>query len=489
MLDRKLLPLLSLLTLLSGIFLVTGHTAVIRFTEGLLNNPLDPGFWSTGLNHAGIELVLIAANLLAFFLYLEKFPDLTLKASALAWTGIFIFYVLKNTVNVPFHDDYFFLEFLVSYTKTGDLSEVFNQCNESRQILMKGLSLILYWLGAFNIKTLVIIPLFCLIGSSLMLFYSSRLEGRNKMLLILLLTIILFQFQYYDAVVWASGALYNSCTLFFALTSLFLLFSRLKYRSLIALVSALLCVASNGVGFILLAVCSGILILQKRRAEIVVWNIVFLTVLALYFTNYSLAKDNYDGIGTDPETIPGKILSCLLFSPVFLGSSLQFLYQAFLPFILGLGIWGTFVYATYKKYYLQNSVIYSLLVFILLVSFVPPAARNNLALIEGINIRYGIYSVFALCCCLIFWSEMIPAMKFNRLLIFLFPAGIIFHLLTGIFFYPEAVLRKEVALHMARNFKRTNLTALPAPYKQGPANAAYLFKYCSENNIYELPQE
>ena len=489
MLNRKLLILFGILILIAGSLLISGGaSSLLLSAESILNRPLNTAFWGIGLGHAGIELLLLGVNIILLDAFYKKNPGKILLLSSSVWILSFLAFAIFNAANIPYHDDYYFLEFLNSYSDKRDLSEIFTQGNESRLILMKGLCVILFHLGAFNFKALIVIPLLCLLGSAFLLFHSAILEKSHKHLLILLLTVLIFQFQYYDATIWASGALYNSCTLFFAIASVYCLTNKMKYGFLFALTASLLGVASCGAGFISLAVGSVILVTAKRKKESIVWILISVAVAALYLNNYSFSHNHYATAG-GTESIAHKILSTLLFSVTFLGSSLQFLYQLWLPFLLGIFIWITFMIATARKYHLKNPTIYYIFLFLLLTSFAPPLLRKNLPMFEGINIRYGIYSIFSISCCILFWSEAIAQNKVKKILLYLFPVALSFHLLTGIFFFPEVALRKEEALKMAHNFKQTNSASLPVPYKQGPSNAVYLFNICKEKNIYQLPEE
>ncbi|TAL61886.1 MAG: hypothetical protein EPN85_03755 [Bacteroidetes bacterium] len=488
MLNKKLIAISGAIFLAGGLLVLIKSHEILSVTERFLSRTLNDKFWSTGLQYAGTSLILCASTTFLFFFFYKKHQKSTLLGSAALWALSFICFVLLNTVNIPYHDDYYFLEFLNAYTEKKDLSKIFHQGNESRFIFLNSISLLLYYMGVFNFKTLVMIALICLLGSSLILFYSSKLEIKNKPFMVLLLAILLFQFQYYDAVVWVSGALYNSCTLFFAMTSIFFLSPDRKNGLLPAIASSLLSVSCCGAGFISLVIGSAILIMNRKIRESIFWTAISVSVLILYLTNYSFGGSHYGNAG-GTQYLMDKVFSCLLFSPVFLGGSVQFLYQIYAPFILGLFVWFTFFFSTWKKYYLKNPVIYYSLLFTLLISFAPPFFRNNLPACEGINIRYGIYSIFSLACTVMIWSEMIRRKKVRILFVYLFPVGIVFHLLTGIFFYPEVVLRVEKGKTMARNFKRINSVILPAPYKQGPSNAVFLFNVCREKNIYHLPEE
>jgi hypothetical protein len=481
----------TLLLILGSILITTDSAAlnIICFFSSLLNEPLNENFWNTGIRHAGFELILAAVLTFAFVLFYNTKPVATTAISSAACIFFFLCFVIRDTVNIPFHDDYFFLEFLNNYSAKPDFGVVFNQDNESRLMFMKLLCLALFYLHSFSFKTLVIIANICLLGTCFLLFRSIRLPKLTQLLLSFLLTILVFQFQYYDSIVWASGALYSSCTIFFALTSIYLLNKDKPNYFLPALAASALAVLNCGAGFFSLGIGLFILISGKKTRESILWLLVSVVLAALYFYNYSFAHQHY-AFGFAPEISVTKILRCIAFSFTFLGSSAQFLYQVYASFIIGIIIWAFFLFATYKKQHLKNPNIYFLLLFIILSSFLPPFFRNNLDLSEGINVRYGIYSILAISCCIIMYAEMITENRIKLFLRITFPAVIVFHLLTSVFFYPEVIFRKTQMIIMARNFKKTGDASMPYPYSRYVSDRAeLLFNETNRKNIYTLPDE
>src|ERR1035437_9793487 len=319
--NKKYYILSGILLLLAGLILTTSDAAaknIIHFFGTLLNKQLNETFWSIGFAHAGVELILAASLLFLFILFFNKYPLQTLILASCAWILSFVFYVLTDTVNIPFHDDYFFLRFLNNYSTNRDLGEIFSQNNESRLIFMKALCVLLFHLHSFNIKTLAIVANLCLFGSVLLMFKSIHLEMKNKMLLLLALTILIFQFEFYDSSVWAAGALYSSCTIFFAFTAIYFLTSRIRNGFSLSLVFAVLSVMSCGVGFITLAIGLFILVFRKRIKECIIWAVTAILLFLFYFHNYSFAYEHYC-FGFSFEISIYRIITCILFSFTFLG--------------------------------------------------------------------------------------------------------------------------------------------------------------------------
>lgn len=488
---KKILAALSLILAMVGLLITFSEQLtrnIIELTGRLLQQSLDYHFWSIGLSHAGVELILLAAISISFILFYDKKRATVLIAASLACICLFLYYILRDSVNIPFHDDYFFLEFLNNYSSTPRSADIFMQDNESRLIFMKLLSILLYYMHAFNFKTLVIIANLCLVGSAAILYRSIQLKSDQKLLLGLALTVGIFQFQYYDSEVWASGALYSSCTLFFSFLSIGLMHSQRRYAFWASLVTAIVSVSICGAGFLILSIGSIVFVSQKKIKESIVWISASVICVLLYFNNYSSVYGNYSTT-IAPDLIAEKIISCFPFSCTFLGGSAQFFYQIYIPFLLGLSVWAFLFFLTYKKYYSKHPSIYLMLLFICLSSLIPPLLRNDFDVSQALHVHYGIYSVMALSCCLIALMEIIKEPAQMPCLKIILPLTVAFHLMTGVFFYPEVVLRKEQLIQMAHDFNKTGKATMPPPYsKYVPERAVYLFNSCADKNIYHLPE-
>jgi hypothetical protein len=343
--------------------------------------------------------------------------------------------VEKDALNIPFNDDFDYLQFLNRYYDTRVFTEIFTQeGNESRLIFMKFFSVLLFHLNGFNFRTFLFFSNACLLGTCILLFRSIKLEGTVRLLLTLVLCVLIFQFEYYDSTIWASGALYSECTIFFVILSIYFMYAGMQTRLVFSLLAAILAVLNCGGGFLAFLIGLGVSVIRKRRMESIAWIVTLAILCLLYFHNHSFPRANYTETSLTLTAIFHHILRCFAFSCVFLGSSFQFYYKVFLPILGGIFVWLVFIFLTVKKYYHKNPIVYFFLSFLILISFLPALFRSNFSMGDALGIRYGIYSIFALSCSVVGLAENVGQPHLKKLLPILLTFSIFFHLLTNIFF-------------------------------------------------------
>lgn len=444
---KNLLISFAVISLTAGLLLLFYKPfleEIISLLGYLLHKKLDFQFWRIGFTKTGVELVVLFVNISLGVLFFKKNSEGIILFSCLLWILVFVAYVISNAVNFPLGDDYiFFLQFLNNYSSTKDILSIVQQhpTDESRMILIHLIAIGFFYLNALNFKTLLFISTTCLTGIAL-LFYRS-IQAKQKALLFLTLVFFIFQFQYYDSVVHVSSALTHACAIFFAFYSLYLLNKSSLIAFIASLFFTLLSILNHGCGFVVVICGVILLICQKGKKYLWTWTIFFLSSIILYSINYQFIGDI---AFTDFPFLGQRIFSCFLFSCAFLGSSFQFLYQETLPIIIGGIIWLYFLSLTIKKYYQKNPVIYFLLLFLICTSCLPSLFRSeqDLHYASALSIRYGIYSMMAICCCIIILFETNIVFKNKHSLISYFLVfSFLYHISTNLFFYPEMVLRRE----------------------------------------------
>lgn len=478
---QKFLFLLSIFSLLSGSLLLNSKVSLwlIGLISRLLNEQLVPSFWQIGFERTGMELILLTILLISSLFFYQQYPKKFLIYSSFSIIGFYLCYVFYNSVNIPIHDDYWqLLSFLNNYCISGNIYSVLDQEAETRFILVRSLGILFFELGIFNFNYFILLINLCLIGICIILYKSIKHILFQKEFFFLILVVLLFQFQFYDATVNTAGGITHSCSLFFSFISFYFLNKNSTTGFIAALLFGVITVFNIPTGFLVFLVGSIILFLQKRFSKIIIWTIATIVTSVLYFKGYSLPED-YSM--TDIFSI--KIFNYVIFSCVFLGSSFQYMYQTVAPIIVGIIIWVYFLILTVKKYYRKNTMVYVVLLYILLVSLVPPILRSGFGIKDAISVRYGIYSIIALCCCIIaFWENFNTHESKNIHWIIIF--SIIYHLSTNIFYYPEVIIRKEKLIAFVSAIKAGKSYKLP-PHT--PDNAEIIIKESIQKNIYKIP--
>ncbi len=486
---KNIFFLISFIALCSAVMLFFGSSSIISSAGKLLDKELNEHFWKTGIERTAVELIFFSFLFLVFAFFYKKYPSQTFSAATMLCLVLFFVYILKDSMNIPFNDDYDYLKFLNGFSNVHDLKEIVKQDgNESKLIFMKFLSASLFYLHSFNIKLLILFADACLLGTYLLLYKSIHLDKLNKIFLGFILAILLFQFQYYDSSVWAAGALYSQCTIFFVFLSIYFISSEYKYKIIFSLLFATLAAINCGAGFLAFGIGLLVSLTRKKTIETILWLLVLFLICSFYFSEHFFpnAKYSFDfsELLTDFFKHSGR---CFLFSCVFLGSSFQYYYQTVLPLAAGIFIWSLFIFVSLKKYYKKNLTNYLFLIFLICVSLLPAIFRKDYIMPDAIANRYGIYSAVALLSSIIALLENINYGK--NIMIAIFSFSIIIHLTTNIFFYPEMIFRKEALIEMTKHYKLTGIVYMTPPYdKWTPSNSTMIVQEAAEKNIYKFPE-
>ena len=448
----------------------------------LINKTLYYSFWSIGISKSGIDLIAAGVSLLIIFKYYNKFPKQVFLYLSAGWILLFFVYVLKSAVNIPMTDDFAILKFLNNYTQSKDISKIFMQYDEDREFLIRFFSITLFHLKLFDYRILIVLANLSLLGTVIIFYKLMHPSKISKEMLLFLLVILIFNFEFYDAIVLTSGAMYHACSIFFVAMSLFFLIKNSNRNLFIAMLFSIAAVLNNGSGFIILLIGAVYLLFVKRRYHFTIWIISCAVIAFFYFHFYSTSKVHYN----EPINLNfsvERIMRCILFSFTFMGNSTQFFYDITLPLVTGTIIWIYFGRLTIKKYYQQNPRVYCILLFLLLTSFIIPLVKYSTGIAGGLGIRYGIYSIMAISCCFIALFENTYKEVTLKIFTFIFFIVLLYHLSINIFFYPEVVIRKERLVAMLHNI-RIGKPFVKPPYVMSYPNAELLIKEAVHNGYY-----
>jgi hypothetical protein len=411
--------------------------SIMDSVSSFLGITLNNEFWSLGLHHFGVELLLLSSILLLSIFIKDKNKLMLIALAAII--GSFYIFLFQNAVNIPITDDYItILQFSNQYFFTDSISEKFSLFTsfhaECRLITTRIIIIMLHFItGVVNIKHLILLANCCL-PVMLLFFYKVLSHVSIRLELTLMFALLLFQFGYYDSIVWATDALHYQFTIVFVMLSLYLLNKNSLVSHITSIVTGVFAALTFGNGLLIFPIAILFFIIQQNWKFVFIWTSIFAVFSLLYFQHFT------SGIHGN---VLFSVMDYFIYSCCFLGSAFQFMYQLQLPFFVGLLIWILFILLTIKHYYRKNYFVYGLLLCIIFSSIITAYFRLGMGLNESVSSRYGIYSVLAIVASLNALAEII---EFKKQAVFLY-AGVVlcvlYHLLSGIFFFPEVPIRKQ----------------------------------------------
>ena len=239
------------------------------------------------------------------------------------------------------------------------------------------------------------------------IFYKSVKPNRDKLILFLPVTFILFNFSYGESSTWAMAALSNFYMIFFAFAAIYFINLESKKYLLIAIIFALLASFSFGGGLLVFAPLILICLYQGRHKDGLLLVFILLAALYVYFLYDPLGGLSRPAISLDIK----NLADMLLFFIVFLGSPLKNIY---LSFALGLVLLLIFFYLTIKKYFRHNIVTYSGMIFILILAAGASYSRFSFGIGYALVSRYAFYSSVYICLCYLAFIEIrLPSKKIH----------------------------------------------------------------------------
>lgn len=297
--------------------------------------------------------------------------------------------VLRFSVNIPYMDDYnaileFALRYLDAATFSEKLSLLFSQHNEHRIVFPKLATVVYYHLGGvIDLRALTIFGNLSLIGVALVI-YGFSYRAKDRLLYFLPVTLLLFQFQYYETIPWAMAAMANFYVLLFAFTSLLLLTKDGWAYLALGLLAAALGLVTQGSGVFVLLAGGALLALKKEYKRLIAWSAVSAVLLAFYFAGYERPSGHHGVI----ETFLNGPIGVVEYFLTFIGSSIP------LPFFAGLFFFAFFAFLTLKGYYRKNPAVYCLLLFMMMTAGATALTRSGFGVEQALSSRYRIVSAF-----------------------------------------------------------------------------------------------
>ena len=356
------------------------------------------------------------------------------------------FYIInKYSINFPFLDDFHaILDFLNKFILHPELheriKELFSQHNEHRILFVKVIVLIQYYLlDQLNFKVFIIIGNSSLVLTLIFLYKSFIFKHKVHLLYYIPISIILFNLRYWETSFWAMSSIQNLWVICFALMSLFFLFRDAPYSIYLSILFACIASFTSANGMITFLAGTIVLIINKEFLikKKFLWILSGIIVMAIYF--YTYKKPSYH-----PE-----IIKPLLDNPLgFLGYVFAFLGDLFTDNLkyavcIGIGIVLFIIFITINKYYIENPIIYSLIIFILITSVLAALTRFGFGMGQALSPRYTIYSTLLVICCYLSFVTMMYR-KINIFLLIIFTAlAFIFNIKTQTKYLPKKIAEKK----------------------------------------------
>ncbi len=356
------------------------------------------------------------------------------------------FYIIINySINFPFLDDFHaILDFLNKFILHPELheriKELFSQHNEHRILFVKVIVLIQYYLlDQLNFKLFIIIGNSSLVLTLIFLYKSFIFKHKVHILSFMPVSIILFNQRYWETSFWAMSSIQNLWVICLALMSLYFLFKASPHSIYFSILFAWIAALTSANGMITYFAGTLVLIIRKEFLikKKILWVLSGIIVIVIYF--YSYKKPSYH-----PE-----IIKPLLENPIgFLGYVFAFLGDLFtdnLKYAVCIGICLVLfiIFITIKKYYKENPVIYSLIIFILITSVLAALTRFGFGIGQALSPRYTIYSTLLVICCYLAFVTMMYR-KINIFLLMIFTAlAFIFNIKTQTKYLPKKIAEKN----------------------------------------------
>ena len=251
---------------------------------------------------------------------------LLIKLSLFVPVMVFSIFLGYFAIDVPQGDDFeLILHLLSNYVSAGNdyaqkVSLLTAQFVEHRLFYTRFVVLLQYLLtGQVSFYLIILIGNLSLLGIFIVCWRQLKIAGYS-LLYLLPVSLILFQPCYsYDGVLWPAATLaYNSVS-FFAILTIHWLSSRRKSHFGLAILCAALCTYTFGNGILILLVGAGLLVVQKRWKDLLIWILITTFIVFIYFTGY----EKFESRNNPLDNFINHPIFTFINILVFLGSALN----------------------------------------------------------------------------------------------------------------------------------------------------------------------
>ncbi len=384
--------------------------------------------------------------------------------ASLLFIVVFVFYrfVHQNAVNVPYFDDYAYLEYMLKLIQAPHawefLRELEYKHNGHGVITAKLVFWVDYWLtGQVNYRTLI------LTGSGLVLAlfgYFWKVLSVNKLPLFFLLPVALFLFTpaYHENIFWAAALWQYTASFGIGIVTYYLLAKPTRGAFVGAMIAGFFLTYTNGNG--LFGMYIGILIplLQMRYRTAVIWLVACIVTTTLFYWYYPFG---FGSLGQE-KSLKNSLLTIVSFfgasasylrgrlpEVAILGGTITLLLLGLtigtgLSYLQGLKLWPKKFAFVGRPFLLDfftknqaNVSLFALLAWLLVTGLGVATARAGQAL--ETPARYMIYSVMAVVALYVAFLMLLPKRLQWLLAVGMTLLGSIFSLGTYLFAGPDVI--------------------------------------------------
>jgi len=331
----------------------------------------------------------------------------TILSGGLIFVPIFIFYriIYQNAVNVPFDDDFeSALQFLSNYlyqtpTAVGKVRLLFSQFHEHRIVFDRLVFLADYYLdGYLNFRHLTLIGNASIFFIAVLLLLVLRRKARLADALVFFVPVafMLFQFHYWEVMIWSMASLQNLYVIVFGLLSFYALSQSAVSRSwfVLALIAALVATFTSGNGLFAFIVGVPVLLFLRQPKKLIIWVGLAGLVIGFYFWGYekpgqhppifdSLLHHTAQAV-TYFFAVTGSVFAASSDSAIRAG-------KFFVLFFALLAGWHSF-----RGQLKANLTLWALVVFVYISCLSLTATRSGFGVVQAFSPRYGILSILLL---------------------------------------------------------------------------------------------
>lgn len=429
----------------------------------VVHTSLNFSFRSTGISYVGQVIGLFGLVLLVSFTSKIFRPQRDNPYFIiLVYTVIFSFFFTRifiDSINIPIWDDYqTILGFMNEWKEEGSFIDklllVFKPFYESRMVLLRVLNLVVFGIfGEVSFKTLIIIVNICYVVLFILLIFMSNMS-RHKLYFFIPLAILLFQFQSFDCLLWATAGFNFIFTLVMAGCAFWLLDKKGNLFFVLAVFCGIMASLTYGNGLLVNALVVLQLLIQKRKIKAVLVTLFMIVFYCWYFSSTA----------TGPVNASNTILwyDYPLYYFAFCGSAFRFFYSQAICIGMGIVMNVFFFLILRMKNMETNKPLFFFMFFILLSAALTTILRaGEGGLSQALSPRYGTYSIVLFVCIIISCMEIFYWVRWPNFFRYMVVFALSIHILSGFMFYPEAIARKRILKDYMNYYKIKNSRTPP----------------------------
>lgn len=207
---------------------------------------------------------------------------------AIIVVGVYAYYLNELSLNVPFLDEYDrVLQTLIDYKNNSfSIFQLFSNSNEHINVFVKTLVIVIYEI--FNEINFVWLTWIAFVGLILLFINIISIDQiYRKPILVLIITLLFFQFRILGPNLWSLVGLQHFYSVLFSLLAIKYALKKSNKGLIYSGVFTTLGVFTFGNGIVIPIVVFMILIFEERRIEIYLWFLYTMILYGIFFYNYS----------------------------------------------------------------------------------------------------------------------------------------------------------------------------------------------------------